>query len=170
MHLAIQFKLRKGCLKFALNLEFFSHFEMLNLNAAQRSFIRGLYKKTKGCYLTIAREYTLKFKKVCPSMKTVRAISAEEEEVDERIIRDVFLPQFSPPDSSSNSLTFALFLNHKARAQSRQNLRNAAKLRSRDLHRGLVEHESGSLNRRGYCLENLQSQINEDAKMQTERA
>ena len=97
----------------------FSRMKMLRLNAAQRSFIRNRYKKTKGSYTTIAQEFTSKFNAICPPIKVVRAILADEEEVDERIIRDVFLSQFSPAKRSkarrlSNSLT------------SLQHLRNAA--------------------------------------------
>ena len=133
---------------------------MVNLNVSQRSLIRKLYKKTKGIltlsslslfrkirnfvernnsFTTIAKELTFKFNVVCPTITVVRTILAEEEEVDERIIRDVFLAQFSPPKSSrerklSNSFAFSLN-NEKARVQSLQNLRNAAILCSRN---GLV--------------------------------
>lgn len=68
------------------------------LNARQRSFIRSLYKNTNGCYATIAREFDAKFKEVCPPLRVLESVLLEEEkeEANDKIIRDVFLAQFSP--------------------------------------------------------------------------
>ena len=112
---------------------------MLKLNSVQRNFISSIYKETKGCYATVAREFASKFKVICPPLRAVQAIVLEDDEVheDERIIRDVSLTQLSPPEPTrarklSNSLTYAISVKRKSNLMSVQNLRNAALKCSRD--------------------------------------
>ena len=115
---------------------------MLKLSSVQRNFISGIYKETKGCYATVAREFASKFEIICPPLRVVQAIVLEDDEVhgDDRIIRDVSLTQLSPAKPSkarklSNSITYAVSVNQKSNLQSLQNLRNAALKCSSDLNK-----------------------------------
>ena len=66
------------------------------LNGLQKSFIRRVYRKSNGCYLTIAREFIAKFNRQCPKYENIIDLLEDKDEsvtLDERVIKDAILSQ-----------------------------------------------------------------------------